>query len=86
MIDSIEGQADRSWLYAISLPVSYILEMQLEDILGSNCVYSQQNIVVPFLICSAVLLYPEIYSILEIFCVSFVDSLKMYFDQISHTI
>jgi hypothetical protein len=52
--------------------------MQLEDILESNCVYSQQNISVPSVICNAVLLYPEIDSILEIFCVYVLDNPKKY--------
>ena len=52
--------------------------MLLEDIqvLDPFCVY--QNIAVPFLIYSAVLPYQGIDSILEIFYVSVLDSLKMW--------
>ena len=53
--------------------------MLLEDILESDlfCVY--QNIAVPFLIYSAVvLLYPERGNILEIFCVSVLDNRERY--------
>jgi len=52
--------------------------MQLEDTLESDCVYSQQNIVVaaPSVICNAALLYPETGNILEIFCVSVSGNLK----------
>jgi hypothetical protein len=52
--------------------------MLLEDIQESNYLYCQQNIVVPFLICNAVLLYPKIDSTLGISCVSVLDILKMY--------
>ena len=55
--------------------------MQLEDIQESNYLYCQQNIPVPFLICSAALLYPETNNILELFYVSVLDSLKMCFGQ-----
>ena len=54
--------------------------MLLEDILESDlfCVY--QNIAVPFLIYSAVLPYPAGRgNILEIFYVSVLDNLKMWF-------
>jgi hypothetical protein len=50
--------------------------MQLEDTLESDCVYSQQNIAAPSVICNAALLYPETGNILEIFCVSVSDNLK----------
>ena len=61
--------------------------MLLVGILGSDYLYYRQNIVVPFLICNAVVLpYPEIDSILEISCVTALDSLKMYFGQTSHTV
>jgi hypothetical protein len=55
--------------------------MQLEDILGSNYLYYQQNIPVSFLICNAVLPYPGTGNILEISYVSVLDSLKMCFHQ-----
>jgi len=50
--------------------------MQLEDTLESDCVYSQQNIAAPSVICNAALLYPETGNILEIFCVSVSGNLK----------
>jgi hypothetical protein len=57
--------------------------MLLEDILELDSVCVYQNIPVPFLICDAVLLYPETDSILETFCVSVSDNLKMCFHQTS---
>ena len=48
--------------------------MLLEDILESDPFCVCQNIAVPFLIYSVVLLYPEIYNILEISCVSVLDN------------
>jgi len=60
--------------------------MLLEDILESNYLYCQQNISVPFLIYSAVLLYPERGSILEIFYVYVSGNLKMCFDQTNHIV
>ena len=60
--------------------------MLLEDIQESDsfCIY--QNIVLPFLICNAALLYQGTGNILEIFCVYVLDSLKMYFDQTNHIV
>jgi hypothetical protein len=60
--------------------------MLLEDIPESNYLYCQQNIVVPFLICNVVLLYPETDSIWEIFCVYVSDNPKRYFDQTNHIV
>ena len=60
--------------------------MLLEDILESNYAYCQQNISVPFLIYSVVLPYPRTDNILETFCVSVLDNLKMYFHQTSRTV
>jgi hypothetical protein len=54
--------------------------MLLEDILESNYLYCQQNIVVPFLIYSAVLPYPRTDNIWEISCESVLDNPEMYFD------
>jgi len=58
--------------------------MLLEDILESDPFCVCQNIAVPFLIYSVVLLYPEIYNSLEISCVSVLGNLKRYFHQTSH--
>lgn len=85
-MDSIVGQADRTWLCAMLLQVPWILEMLLEDILESKYLYCQQNIAVPFLIYSAVLLYPRIDSILEIFYVSVLDILEMWLHWTNHTV
>ena len=60
--------------------------MLLEDILESNYLYCQQNIVVPFLICNVVLPYPEKGNILEISCVSVLDNQEMYFHQTNYTV
>ena len=48
------------------------------DILESNYLYYQQNIPVPFLIYSVVLLYPGTDSILEIFYESVLDNQEMW--------
>ena len=85
-MDSIVGQADRTWLCAMLLQAPWILEMLLEDILESKYLYCQQNIAVPFLIYSAVLLYPRIDSILEIFYVSVLDILEMWLHWTNHTV
>ena len=53
--------------------------MLLEDILESNIFIVSQNIAVPFLICSVVLLYPGIDNILEISYVSVLDNLRNVF-------
>jgi hypothetical protein len=55
--------------------------MLLEDILESNYLYCQQNTLVPFLICSVVLLYPETGNILEIFYEFVSDILKNVFSS-----
>ncbi len=60
--------------------------MQLEDILGSNYLYCQQNIVVPFLICNVVLPYPGTDSILEIFYEFVLGNPKKYSHQTSHPV
>ncbi len=61
--------------------------MLLEDILESNyLLYCQQNTAVPFLICNAVLLYPETGNILETFYESVLNNPEMYFHQTSHTV
>ena len=60
--------------------------MLLEDILESDSVCVYQNNSVPYLICDAVLLYPETGNILETFCVSVLDNPEMYFHQTSHTV
>jgi hypothetical protein len=52
--------------------------MLLEDILGSNYLYYQQNIAVLFLICSVVLPYQGTDNILEIFYEFVLGSLKMW--------
>ena len=85
-MDSIVGQADRSWLCAIFLPVPWILEMLLEDILEWDLFCVDQNIAVLFLIYSVVLLYPRIYSILEIFYEPVLDSLEMWLHWTNHTV
>jgi len=59
--------------------------MLLEDILELDSVCVYQNISVPYLICSAVLLYPETDNILETFYESVLGNLKRYFHQTSHT-
>jgi hypothetical protein len=58
----------------------------LEDILESDPLYVYQNISVPSVIYSAVLLYPGTGNILEISSVSVLDNLKMCFHQTSHTV
>ena len=60
--------------------------MLLEDILELDPVCVYQNISVPSVICSAVLLYQETGNILEISCVYVLDNLKMCFHQTSHTV
>jgi hypothetical protein len=85
-MDSIVWQADLSWLCAIFLPVPWILEMLLEDILKWDLFCVDQNIAVLFLIYSVVLLYPRIYSILEIFYEFVLDSLEMWLHWTNHTV
>ena len=58
--------------------------MLLEDILELDPVCVYQNISVPFLIYNVVLLYLGTNSILEIYCESVLDNLKMYLHQTSH--
>jgi len=58
----------------------------LEDILELDPVCVYQNIPVPYVICSVVLLYPETDNILEISCVSVLDNQEMCFHQTSHTV
>ena len=53
----------------------------MEDILELDPVCVYQNISVPSVICSAVLLYQETGNILEISCVSVLNSQEMYFHQ-----
>jgi len=60
--------------------------MLLEDILESDLFCVCQNIPVPFLICSVVLLYPETGNILETLYESVLDNPEMYFHQTSHTV
>jgi hypothetical protein len=60
--------------------------MQLEDIQESDPVCVYQSISVLFLIYDAVLLYPGIGNILEIFYVSVLDNPKRYFHQTNHTV
>ena len=60
--------------------------MLLEDILESDSVCVYQNNSVPYLICDAVLLYPETGNILETLYESVLDNPEMYFHQTSHTV
>lgn len=59
--------------------------MLLEDILELDPVCVDQNIPVPSVICSAVLLYRGRGSILEIFYVFASDNQERYSHQTSHT-
>ena len=60
--------------------------MLLEDIQALDPFYVYQNITVLFLICSVVLPYLETVNILEISCVSVLNSQEMYFHQTSHIV
>ena len=80
-MNSIVEQEDRFWLYSSIPQVPWIPEMQLEDILESDPFCVCQNIAVPFLICSVVLLYQGRGNISGIFYESVLDNPEMYFHQ-----
>ena len=60
--------------------------MLLEDILESNYLYSQQNISVPFLICSVVLPYQGTGNILEIFYEYVLNNQEICLHQTNYTV
>ena len=85
-MNSIVGQADRFWLYAISLPVTINSGDAVGRYTGIRFCLCLSKYLSTFLICDAVLPYQETDNILETFYESVLGNVKRYFHQTSRTV